>query len=180
MPTYIALLRAVNVAGHNIIAMADLRKAVEALGYTNVQTLLQSGNVVFQTTRQKCQSLEKQLVTQTTRQLKMSVDYMVFTDAEWLKIIEANPFQDEAKRDPSHVLIMSLKAEPTAKHVEALVASIKGPEKVYAKGRQLYIVYPPGIGKSKLTGALIERKLETRGTGRNWNTVMKLCDVTRK
>ena len=70
-----------------------------------------------------------------------------------------------------------LKDPPAAKDVAALQATIRGPEIVRAKGRQAYIVYPDGIGRSRLTSALIERKLGTRATGRNWNTVLKLGAV---
>jgi uncharacterized protein (DUF1697 family) len=70
---------------------------------------------------------------------------------------------------------MFLKAAPTSRNVAALEASIKGREYFRCGGKQLYVVYPDGIGRSKLTGTLIEQKLGTRGTGRNWNTVQKLA-----
>ena len=81
---------------------------------------------------------------------------------------------------PSHLLALFLKKAPEAKDVQALQAAIRGPEKVRAHGKQLYVVYPEGVGKSKLTNTLIERKLGTRGTGRNWNTVLKLAALTRE
>ena len=84
------------------------------------------------------------------------------------------PFPDEAKSDPGHLLVIFLKGSVTAKAVQALQEAVKGREVIRPGGRELYITYPDGIGRSKLTGALIERKLGARGTGRNWNTVMKL------
>ena len=89
-----------------------------------------------------------------------------------------NPFAAEAKRDPGHLLVMFLKLAPEIKNVEALQAAIVGPEIVRADGAQLYAVYPDGVGRSRLTHGLIEKKLGTRGTGRNWNTVLKLRDLT--
>jgi uncharacterized protein (DUF1697 family) len=74
---------------------------------------------------------------------------------------------------------MFLKTAPPAERVDSLRASIKGPEIIQSDGKQLYVVYPAGIGGSKLTGALIEKKLGTRGTGRNWNTVLKLATLCR-
>ena len=85
-----------------------------------------------------------------------------------------NPFGEAAERDSGHLVVMCLKAEPLRNAVEALQAAIAGPEVVRADGRQLYIVYPAGIGTSRLTGVLIEKRLGTRGTARNWNTVRKL------
>jgi uncharacterized protein (DUF1697 family) len=75
---------------------------------------------------------------------------------------------------------MCLKKAAGAKEVDELTAAIKGPEIVRSDGKQLYIFYPAGIGQSKLTNALIERKLGTRGTARNWNTVLKLAALTRE
>ena len=88
--------------------------------------------------------------------------------------IADNPFPREAERDPGHLLAYFLKGTAQAEHVEALQAAIKGREIVRGEGRQAYIFYPDGIGRSKLTVALIEKKLGTRATGRNWNTVLKL------
>ena len=96
------------------------------------------------------------------------------TATEWTDLVVANPFTAEAESDPSHVLLMLLKDAPPASAVNALQASIKGRERVRAHGRQLYMVYPDGVGHSKLTLAIVERALATKGTARNWNTVMKL------
>ena len=87
----------------------------------------------------------------------------------------ANPFPAEAKSDPGHLVVMCLKSAPGREAVSALQQAISGREVIRAKGREAYIVYPDGIGRSRLTTALIEKKLGTRGTARNWNTVMKLA-----
>ena len=83
--------------------------------------------------------------------------------------------RDEAERSPGHVVVVFLKSAPSNSAFDALRAAITGPERVHGDGRQAYIVYPAGIGRSRLTNALVERKLATRGTARNWNTVMKLA-----
>ena len=88
-----------------------------------------------------------------------------------------NPFPGEAERDPGHLVVMILKGETDAGKVAALQEAIKGREVVRGKGRHVYIVYPDGIGRSRLTNALIEKKLGRSGTGRNWNTVLKLGDL---
>lgn len=90
-----------------------------------------------------------------------------------------NPFPEEAERDPGHLVVMILKGAPAAHEVKALQDAIRGRELVRADGRAAYVVYPDGIGRSRLTTALLEKKLGTRGTGRNWNTVLKLAALTR-
>jgi uncharacterized protein (DUF1697 family) len=180
MPVHIALLRGINVGGRNLIAMSDLRDLLGALGFTNAKSLLQSGNLVFQSTRRTGAALERLLEVETKKRLAASVDYFIRTGAEWETIVGRNPFPNEAERDPSHLVVQLLKSAPETNKVKALQAAIRGPEIVRAEGRHLYIVYPAGIGESKLTNALIEKTVGLRGTARNWNTVLKLAALTQE
>jgi uncharacterized protein (DUF1697 family) len=93
------------------------------------------------------------------------------------RIVENNPFPDEAECDAAHLVVMFLKRAPSAEDIEALRETITGPENVSVEDKQAYIVYPRGIGRSRLTNTLLEKKLGTRGTARNWNTVLKLASV---
>lgn len=174
MQTYIALLRAINVGGNSKLAMADLKAMLVDLGVENPQTLLQTGNLVFQTAKSTCDKLETKLEKTLAERFELITDVFVRTAEEWRHVIAANPFAKEAANDPSHLLIMPLKTAPTKQVVQALQTAIHGREKVAAVGRELFIVYPDGIGRSKLTNKLIETKLGTRGTGRNWNTAVKI------
>ncbi len=167
------MLRAVNVGGRTSLAMAELRKVAEGLGYGPVKTLLQSGNLVVDA-KGTADALERALEAALQRQLGIATDFMVRGAREWDAIIAANPFPDEAKSDPGHLVVMVLKDRVTAKAVAQLQASVKGREIIRPAGRELYITYPDGIGRSKLTGSLIEKALGTRGTARNWNTLTKL------
>jgi uncharacterized protein (DUF1697 family) len=171
--TYIGLLRAINLAGRNVVSMSGLRDLLTGLGMQDVRTLLQSGNVVFRS-RASADALEKKLQAATATQLGVDVEFFVRTPAEWDALIAANPFPEHAERDPGHLLVMLLKDAVSAKAVAALQEAAKGREVVRAKGRQAYIYYPDGVGRSRLTSSLIEQKLGTRATGRNWNTVLKL------
>src|SRR5207245_10932806 len=177
MSIHVALLRGINVGGRNMVAMSDLRGLFEALGFAGARTLLQSGNLVFESGPRTGPALERLLETETAKRCNVPIDYFVRSAEEWHTIIARNPFPKEAERDPGHLVAMLLKTAPQATDVRALQAAIKGPEILRADGAQLYIVYPEGIGRSTLTPALIERKLGTRGTGRNWNTVLKLAAV---
>jgi uncharacterized protein (DUF1697 family) len=178
MPFHIALLRAINVGGRNAVAMADLRGLCEALGCTGVRSLLQSGNLVFQDRRGGA-ALERLLEEETRKRLSLAVDYVVRSSAEWQTVIAHNPFPAEAERDPGHLLVLFLKQAAEEKSVQALRSAIRGRESVQADGKQLYLVYPDGIGRSKLTNTLIESKLGVRGTARNWNTILKLAELTQ-
>jgi uncharacterized protein (DUF1697 family) len=180
MSMYIALLRGINVGGRNLVGMSDLRDMFEALGLGDPRSLLQSGNVVFRSDRRASPALERLLEVETKKRFDVAVDYFVRTPNEWQTIVARNPFPVEAKRDPGHLVLTCLKSAPQAANLKALQAAIKGPEIVRADGKQLYTVYPAGIGTSKLTHVLVERMLDTRGTGRNWNTVLKLAALSQE
>ncbi|HEY2708471.1 MAG TPA: DUF1697 domain-containing protein [Caulobacteraceae bacterium] len=170
---HVALLRAVNVGGRKAV-MAELRAMLTELGFEAPQTLLQSGNAVF-CSAPTGEELEAQLERAFAARFGFETDFMVRTGPEWAAIVAANPHAAMAKGDPAHLVVMAMKSAPAADAVVALRAAVQGPEVIGAVGRELYITYPGGIGTSKLTGSVIERKLGVRGTARNWNTVTKLA-----
>jgi uncharacterized protein (DUF1697 family) len=174
MTTYIALLRAVNLPGHNKIAMRDLCELFTKLKMHDARSLLQSGNVVFRSDMASAAELERLLENAVDKRFGLKTEFFVRSAKEWKAIIASNPFPDEAKSDPGHLILMCLKDAPDRVAVTALQNAIKDRESVRANGRQAYFVYPDGMGRSRLTNVLIEKKLGTRGTGRNWNTVLKL------
>lgn len=175
MPAFVALLRAVNLGPHNKIAMADLKAVAGEAGLLQPRTLLQSGNLVFQAKAQSSASLEKLLETALAKKLELKTPVVVRSASEWRAALEANPFPKEAKADPSHMLVMPLKAKVEKGALAELVKVIPGREQAKLGGQTLYLVYPDGIGESKLTAALIERKLGVSGTARNWNTAQKIA-----
>jgi uncharacterized protein (DUF1697 family) len=172
MGAHIALLRAVNVGGRPAPS-ADLRALFAELGFGEVQTLLQSGNVVFDA------ALERRLEAAFEKKFGFASDFLVRSAGEWRDIIAANPFAKAAADDPAHLLLFALTKAPDPDKAKALQADWPGPEQVKVIGRDAYIVYPDGIGRSKLTNVLIEKRLGVRGTGRNWNTVLKLAALTQ-
>ncbi len=179
MTTHIALLRGINVGGHKQIAMTDLRHFVEDLGFEDVQSLLQTGNLVFRGDARTGASLERLLEVEAEKRLGLRTAFVVRSAREWQAVIAGNPFRDEAESDPSHLVVVFLKDAPNADAVNALQTAIEGPEIISAEGKHLYIVYPAGIARSRLTNQVIEAKLGTRGTGRNWNTVRKLAALAQ-
>ena len=158
--------------------MTNLRKFLTELGFDDVRSVLQSGNLVFGSRSRFGAELERYLEMEALKRLTLETDFYVRTAEEWKGVIRQNPFRKEAERDPKHLVVLFLKNAPTPKDVAALQMDISGAELVKAKGKQAYIFYPNGIGRSKLTNAMIEKRIG-RGTGRNWNTVLKL-DVIAK
>src|SRR5262249_35054913 len=123
MTIHVALLRGINVGGHNKVAMSDLRDLLGDLGFSGVTSLLQSGNLVFKSDRWTGAALERLLEKETAERVGVSTEYVVRNAEEWKKIVNRNPFPKEAKDDPSHLLVLFLKAAPAAKDMDALRAS---------------------------------------------------------
>ena len=158
--------------------MTDLRNFLTQLGLHDVRSLLQSGNLIFSSKVRTGAELERFLETEALERLALEVDIFVRTPEEWKTLIRQNPFRKEAERDPALLVALFLKSAADPEEVAALQVDIKGPETVKAKGKQAYIFYPNGQGRSKLTNAMIEKRLG-RATGRNWNTVLKLGIIAK-
>jgi uncharacterized protein (DUF1697 family) len=169
------MLRAVNVGGRRL-TMAEFKAALAALGLPGAQTLAAAGNAVVEAKAEP--ALEARLEAGLTRELGVATELFVRDGAALAQVLAANPFGEMARADPAHLLVMFLRGDPTAGAVAALQATIQGSELVAAGPGCLYACFPDGIGRSKVTSAVIERALELRGTGRNWNTVRKLAELT--
>ena len=173
MTAYVALLRAVNVGGRGI-KMADLRTLFADLGFADARTHLQSGNVVFTAHGERAEiaaTIEAGIVDR----FGFRSETMLRTAGEMARLVARNPFPDMAREDPSHLVVMFLAGLPTAVDRAALRMEWEGPESWSALGADLFICYPKGIGRSKL-----KLKLETPGTGRNWNVVQALAAQSAK
>lgn len=160
--SYVALLRGVNVGGNRKVRMEDLRATFEQLGYTNVRTVLQSGNVIFDS-KAKPRDLDGPVGTAV----------LLRTQDELRKVISANPFPQEARDHPSHLLVVFLSGPLPSEEPLRKVATES--EKLVAKGSEIYIYFGDGAGRSRLAAALTEKKLGVVCTARNWNTVQKLA-----
>ena len=174
MARWVALLRAVNLGPHGKLPMAALRKLLADLGFDDVRTIVQTGNAVFEADG-KADAIEAKIEGALAEQLGLKTIVMVRSVAKWRAAVEANPYPAMARDDPAHLVLLALKAKPDAGRLEDLRAAIKGNETVELNGAEAYLTYPDGIGESKLTPAVIERKLGVSGTARNWNTVLKIA-----
>lgn len=171
------LLRAVNVGGTGKLPMADLKAALADLGYDDPKTLGAAGSAVIATTA-KPAAVETALEAALQARFGLTTEVFARTHAELAQVLKAGAFPTMARDAPSGLLVLFLKGEPTAAGVAALRAKIVGPEEVEAGPGCLYIAYGAGLGTTKLTGQIIERAIGLRGTGRNWNTVGKLAELT--
>ena len=173
LTAHVALFRALNVGGRKATS-AELQALAADLGLDDARTLLQSGNLIFCSARTGAE-LEAEVERAFAARFGFASDVLVRTGRQWRAALAANPHHEMAERDPSHLVVMALKSAPSPDDVVTLQAAISGREIVAAVGRELFIAYPDGIGDSKLTGAVIERRLGVRGTARNWNTATKLA-----
>jgi uncharacterized protein (DUF1697 family) len=160
--THVALLRGINVGGHRKVSMAELKAFAAAIGLQNPRTLLQSGNLVFESGLAPAE-LEALLEREAEARLGLATDFHVRTAAEWAELVARCPFPEAAASDPSHLLVTVCREAP-----EALKITGQGPERVHADGREIFVHYPVDVGNSRL-------RLSARGTARNWNTVLKLA-----
>jgi uncharacterized protein (DUF1697 family) len=176
MPGYAALLRAVNVGGRSL-AMAELRALFDDLGFGEVSTYLQSGNVVFRSRAADERKVQRTIERGIHERFGIEVPVMLRSHAELTKIQKANPY---ARRDddPTHLLVMFLDAAPKAAAAKAFDTNMHAPDVFTIAGREIYLHVPNGYGRSKLTNDFFERKLGVRGTARNWRSVTKLAELT--
>ena len=178
MTVFVSMLRAVNVGGSSRIKMNALQALYESLGLADVRTLLQSGNVVFRSSLKDRRQLAKRIRQEIERQLDLQIEVLVRTLAEIESIVERGPVLSP-RADMSKLLVMFLADVPDAQSQASLLKSHKGPEMIEIRGPEIYLYYPDGVGRSKLSGAVIENRLQTYGTARNWNTLTKLLEAGR-
>ena len=179
MPTHIALLRGINVSGHNLIPMERLRASFAELGFGEIKTYIQSGNVIFTTARKSTAAVAKKITEKILNDFGFDVPVIVRTHAELNEVVKKNPFLPGAATDPAklHVTFLSAAAPPTAtKSLQPLAAAT---ERFQVCGREVYLRFPAGYGVTKLSNSAIEKKLSVSATTRNWKTVTTLLAMTQ-
>lgn len=173
MSKRVALLRAINVSGSGVLKMEDLRALAGDLGFTDVRTYLQSGNLVFEAGERSGPEVERALVEALKAERGIITDAIVLDPAQLDGLIARNPMADLAEKTPSKFLVLVLGHPASAAQAEKFAAAAEGEERFLATDAALYAHLPNGIGRSRLA-ALISRASGLRGTGRNWNTLVNL------
>ena len=172
---YVALLRGVNVGGKNKLPMADLRDIFAGVGCAAVQTYIQSGNVVFEAA-QDLAGRAPGIVTQAIRRRFGYETVVVVRSGEELRQVAAsNPF--DTSGDPRFLQVAFLEDTPGAVAVSRLDPQRSPPDAFAVRGRNVYLHYPNGVARSKLTNEYLASRLQTASTMRNWRTVLTLLKM---
>ncbi len=150
---------------------------MQSLGFSGVTTLLQSGNVVFKADEPDLDAVSQRIGEAIEAAFGFRPSIILRTLPELRAIIAANPFGTPPGLDPAKLLVLFLAASPSEAACTKLREMPAAPEDLRMGSRELYIYFPDGIGRSKLSMAAIERILKTPGTGRNWNTAAKLLTL---
>ncbi len=176
MPTYVALLRGINLGSKRRVAMADLRALLAGLGYDDVRTHLQSGNAVFRAGSRSPASVRSAVEKAIATGLRMDVDVVVRSAAQLASVVDADPFAGTAT-DPARYLVTFLdKAPPKGWLSDVDVASYQ-PEQVAVRGAEIYLWLPEGVHTSRLARLVGDAKLGGTATSRNWNVVRRLAEM---
>ena len=178
--TYIALLRGINVTGHRIVKMEALRKSCAALGWEQVRTYVQSGNVLFQARKQDADGLAQSLQGKILRDFGYDVAVVMRTAEEIRAALHNNPFLKRKGVDTSRLYVTFLPRVPEKAAVKALEKLRAEPDEFQCSGKEIHLYLPNGAGRTKLSINVFEKLLSVRATMRNWNTVNKLHEMSAR
>ena len=176
MGRYVALLRGINVGGTRKLPMARLRAICAELGWTEVQTYIQSGNVAFSASG-KAAGLEDALERAIAAEFGFEIAVIVRSAAQWCAYPAANPFPKAAEDEPNRLMLHLSKTPPAADAEARIAERAAAGEQVRRVGDAIWIHYPAGVGTTKITPNLLDRAAGSPVTARNWRTVMTLQDM---
>jgi uncharacterized protein (DUF1697 family) len=179
MPRYVALLRSVNIGGHGRLAMAELRESFASLGYDDVVTYIQTGNVLFSTSSKSEKSIAEAIEGQLAEDFGDAPAVLIRTVPELLRIGAASPYA-KAGANPARHHVTFLAVAPSKAVLAKLELPPSGKDQLVVVGREVYVHTPDGYAETKYTGTFLERRLGVVSTTRNWNTVTKLCELTAR
>ncbi len=177
MTVYVSLFRGINVGGNHLVKMTDLKALHELLGLRNVVTYIQSGNVVFTSDDVDVPKLQSGIEKAFEERFGFHAAVLVRSSSDVQETVAKNPFQGQLDKESKRVAVLFLATQPDSVAQSALLDAYTGPEEIFILGKEVFIYYSEGIGRSKLTHTFLEKKLKTSGTARNWNTVLKLQEL---
>ena len=177
MKTFIAILRGINVGGHNKIKMQELKLLMESLDFENVRTYIQSGNVIFESKEVQTVKLADQINIEIATVFKLNVPVIVITLEELRKVINDNPFINREDVEANKLHVTFLSNDVNISFVDNIEAMKYMPDEFKILNKAIYLYCPNGVAKTKLTNSLFEKKLNQTATNRNWNTVNKIYQI---
>jgi len=175
--TYIALLRGINVSGHKKIKMPELKTMFETLGFTNVRTYIQSGNVVFES--ETPEELESKISAKIQEIFGFEVSVICRTKVETKQVVKRNPYAEMLGFEAEKLYVTFLQNPPSEEKMEALKALSFEPEMYSVSGKEIFVYCFNGYSKTKLENSLFERKLKVISSTRNWRTINKLIEMSQ-
>jgi uncharacterized protein (DUF1697 family) len=179
MPVYVALLRGINLGGHKIIKMDQLRASLEGLGFEQVRTYIQSGNIVFKAPKISDKALSTKIGAKIQSDFGHSVAVIVRTADEIKQAIIDNPFLKDRKIDQTKLHVMFLSEHPVQSALDKLETLVLKPEEFRCLGKELYFYLPNGVADSAVMKKPIDRVLAVTTTMRNWKTANKIDEICR-
>ncbi len=174
MGRFVALLRGVNIGRAKAVSSDQLKAIAEDLCFSSYKTLLNSGNLIFSAKCSTAKDLEGAIETALIKSLNLNVHVIVRSADQWNDVITNNPFARFAIEKPNHLLVFAAKDSILSEAVEEISRSWQGPEKLAECDGTLYVTHPAGIGTSALNPTPSFKKLTSKATGRNWNTVLRI------
>jgi uncharacterized protein (DUF1697 family) len=174
--TFIGLLRGINVGGHNKVPMSELRSLCGELGWSNVQTYIQSGNLIFSASGNAA-ALETKLQRAIESHFGFSIPIIVRRAADWPAYIKSNPFLRACQKEPHGVMLCLSQAPPKSDAAARLRERAASGERITQIGDALWIHFAGGVARSKLSPAVLDRMAGSPVTARNWLTVLKLQEL---
>lgn len=180
MPTYISILRGVNVSGKNLIKMPALKAMYEQLGFDKVTTYVQSGNVIFTGKTAEPNKLEKKIAQQIAKTFACEVPVIVLPLNTLTKVITKNPLAKDEALDPKFLHVTFLATKPKPYELNALEGKLQRGERISVSGQAVYLYCPNGYGTSKLTNNFLESRLGVVATTRNWRTTNELLRLAQE
>ncbi|MEO6905006.1 MAG: DUF1697 domain-containing protein [Ginsengibacter sp.] len=175
---FISILRGINVSGQKKILMADLKALYEKLGFKNVSTYIQSGNVIFESNEKLPDTeLAKKIETTIDRKYGFEVVVIIRSEEEMKGTISSNPFLKEKNSDTKRLYVTFLSEIPAKENVESIGNVDFSPDRFIIFEKVVYIYVDNGYGETRISNNFFEKKLKVKATTRNWNTVNKLSDL---
>jgi uncharacterized protein (DUF1697 family) len=178
VPTWVALLRAVNLGARNKVSMPKLREVLAESGFGNVRTYVNSGNVVLDSPLRSAAKVGTAVHDVVAEHFGVDTPVVVRTGTQLADVLAWNPFPEAVDREPKLVAVIHLTAEPAAAAVEEVLAANVAPDEIAVRGQEVVVAWAKGTGNPRTDRVL--RKIGVAGTARNWRTLAALVDLTRK
>lgn len=180
MPTFISILRGINVSKQNSIKMNLLQSVYESLGFSNVVTYIQSGNVVFNTSKKAVKTIQENIHKAIQETFGFDVPVIVMSKDTFKNIIENNPLLQDKTKATKFIHFTLLAASPTLDNLQTIIDKKQSDEEIVISDNVVYLYCPNGYGTSKLSNSFLETKLKVNATTRNYNTTLALLKLAEE